>query len=57
MREVPGVLSEVGAEAVKAVALPHGRARALALKIEDGSARALGPVLARALGLLGVTDQ
>ncbi|MFJ9821740.1 asparaginase [Streptomyces sp. NPDC101151] len=53
MREVPGLLSKVGAEAVQAVALPDGRA--LALKIEDGSARALGPVLARALGLLGVT--
>ncbi|MGC5412631.1 asparaginase, partial [Streptomyces sp. DT225] len=27
---------------------------ALAFKIDDGSTRALGPVLARALGLLGI---
>ncbi|MFI8001581.1 asparaginase [Streptomyces sp. NPDC086010] len=52
MREVPGTLSKMGAEAVQAVALPDGRA--LAFKIDDGSTRALGPVLARALGLLGV---
>ena len=42
----------MGAEAVQAVALPDGRA--LAFKIDDGGGRALGPVLARALGLLGV---
>lgn len=52
MREVPGTLSKVGAEAVQAVALPDGRA--LAFKLEDGGARAVGPVLARALRLLGV---
>ncbi|MFF4354215.1 asparaginase [Streptomyces sp. NPDC001530] len=52
MREVPGALSKMGAEAVQAVALPDGRA--LAFKIDDGGGRALGPVLARALGLLGV---
>ncbi|MFF8959343.1 asparaginase [Streptomyces sp. NPDC014894] len=52
MREVPGALSKMGAEAVQAVALPDGRA--LAFKIDDGSGRALGPVLARALSLLGV---
>lgn len=52
MREVPGTLSKMGAEAVQAVALPDGRA--LAFKIEDGATRALGPVLARALTLLGV---
>ncbi|MEV6115221.1 asparaginase [Streptomyces sp. NPDC052109] len=54
MREIPGVLSKVGAEAVQAVALPDGRS--LALKIDDGGARALGPVLARALRLAGVTE-
>ncbi|AKJ15319.1 asparaginase [Streptomyces incarnatus] len=53
MRGIPGVLSKVGAEAVQALALPDGRS--LALKLEDGSARALGPVLARALRLMGVT--
>ncbi|AQS68915.1 asparaginase [Streptomyces pactum] len=52
MREVPGTLSKMGAEAVQAVALPDGRA--LAFKAEDGATRALGPVLARALTLLGV---
>ncbi|MER5493825.1 asparaginase [Streptomyces sp. NPDC002454] len=52
MREVPGVLAKMGAEAVQAVALPDGRA--LAFKIEDGGVRASGPVLARALRLLGL---
>ncbi|MDJ0466709.1 asparaginase [Streptomyces sp. H27-C3] len=52
MREVPGALSKMGAEAVQAVALPDGRA--LAFKIDDGAARALGPVLARVLRQLGV---
>ncbi|HWU09203.1 MAG TPA: asparaginase [Streptomyces sp.] len=52
MREVPGALSKMGAEAVQALALPDGRA--LAFKIDDGSTRALGPVLARSLELLGV---
>ncbi|MFF2330106.1 MULTISPECIES: asparaginase [unclassified Streptomyces] len=52
MREVPGTLSKMGAEAVQAVALADGRA--LAFKIDDGATRALGPVLARSLSLLGV---
>ncbi|WP_069171412.1 asparaginase [Streptomyces griseus] len=52
MREVPGTLSKMGAEAVQAVALADGRA--LAFKVDDGSTRALGPVLARSLELLGV---
>lgn len=52
MREVPGTLSKVGAEGVQAVALVDGRA--LAFKIDDGSARARGPVLARALRMLDV---
>ncbi|MEN8654787.1 asparaginase [Streptomyces sp. 21So2-11] len=52
MREVPGALSKMGAEAVQAVALPDGRA--LAFKIDDGAGRALGPVLARVLRQLGV---
>ncbi|MDI5963651.1 asparaginase [Streptantibioticus silvisoli] len=55
MRELPGVLSKVGAEAVQAVALPDGRA--LAFKIEDGATRAVGPVLARALERLGLDDR
>ncbi|MEE1931403.1 asparaginase [Streptomyces sp. TRM 70351] len=52
MREVPGTLSKMGAEAVQAVALPDGRA--LAFKLEDGSPRALGPVLARVLERMGL---
>ncbi|MFE0106607.1 asparaginase [Streptomyces sp. NPDC059009] len=52
MREVPGTLSKMGAEAVQAVALADGRA--LAFKVDDGAGRALGPVLARALTMLGV---
>ncbi|GAA2427971.1 asparaginase [Streptomyces macrosporus] len=52
MREVPGTLAKVGAEAVQAVALPDGRA--LAFKIEDGGQRALGPILARVLERMGV---
>ncbi len=53
MREIPGALSKVGAEAVQALALPDGRS--LALKVDDGGTRALGPVLARALRLMGMT--
>ncbi|MEU0989019.1 asparaginase [Streptomyces sp. NPDC005953] len=52
MREVPGTLAKMGAEAVQAVALADGRA--LAFKIDDGGGRALGPVLARALERMGV---
>jgi L-asparaginase II len=52
MREIPGALSKMGAEAVQAVALPNGRA--LAFKVDDGATRALGPVLARALNLMGI---
>ncbi|MFI6288068.1 asparaginase [Streptomyces sp. NPDC051018] len=52
MREVPGTLSKMGAEAVQAVAFPDGRA--LAFKVDDGAGRALGPVLGRALELMGV---
>ncbi|GAA3488653.1 MULTISPECIES: asparaginase [Streptomyces] len=55
MRAVPGALSKMGAEAVQAMALPDGRA--LAFKIDDGAGRALGPVLARALRLLGVDGE
>ncbi|MGW3624556.1 asparaginase [Streptomyces sp. NPDC000880] len=52
MREVPGALSKMGAEAVQAVALADGRA--LAFKVDDGATRALGPVLGRALEVMGV---
>jgi L-asparaginase II len=52
MREVPGTLSKMGAEAVQAVALADGRA--LAFKVDDGATRALGPVLARGLEKMGL---
>ncbi|MCX5387809.1 asparaginase [Streptomyces sp. NBC_00083] len=52
MREVPGTLSKMGAEAVQAVAFADGRA--LAFKVDDGAIRSLGPILARALRLMGV---
>ncbi|MEU6774987.1 asparaginase [Streptomyces sp. NPDC046759] len=52
MKDIPGALAKVGAEAVQALALPDGRA--LALKVDDGAPRALGPVLGRALRLAGV---
>ncbi|MFE7131311.1 asparaginase [Streptomyces sp. NPDC057638] len=55
MRAIPGALSKMGAEAVQAVALADGRA--LAFKIDDGAGRALGPVLARALELMGLRDE
>lgn len=54
MQAVPGALVKSGAEAVQAVGLADGRA--LAFKIDDGAARALGPVLARALSRAGVQD-
>ncbi|MFI7103711.1 asparaginase [Streptomyces sp. NPDC050161] len=52
MRELPGVLSKMGAEAVQALALPDGRA--LAFKVDDGATRTLGPILARTLRLMNV---
>lgn len=52
MSEVPGTLAKVGAESVQGAALPDGRA--LAFKIHDGGNRAVGPVLARTLAMLGV---
>ena len=52
MRAVPGLLSKVGAEGVLAVAVPG--AGAVALKIDDGAARARIPTLVPALRLLGV---
>jgi L-asparaginase II len=51
MQGVPGLLAKDGAEGVYAAALPSGAA--VALKVEDGSARARGPVLVAALRALG----
>jgi L-asparaginase II len=49
---VPGLVAKDGAEGVYAAALPDGRA--VALKVEDGAARARPAVLAAALQRLGV---
>jgi L-asparaginase II len=53
MELVPGLVAKDGAEGVYAVALPDGSA--VALKIEDGAARARTPVLVAAVARLGVT--
>jgi L-asparaginase II len=55
MRAFPGLLCKVGAEAVQAAALPDGRA--LAFKVDDGSPRAVGPVLAAVLRRAGLRDR
>lgn len=52
MTGVPGLLAKGGAEGVAAVALPG--TGAVALKIDDGGARARMPVLVSALSRLGV---
>lgn len=49
---IPGLLAKSGAEGVMAVALPE--VGAVALKIDDGAARARVPVLVAALRRLGV---
>ena len=53
MRELPGALVKGGAEGVLAIALPG--TGAVAIKIDDGAVRPIYPVLASALGKLGVT--
>jgi L-asparaginase II len=54
MERVPGLVAKDGAEGVYAVGLADGSA--VALKIEDGAARARTPVLVAALRRLGVGD-
>lgn len=49
---IPGAIGKAGAEACYAVALPDGRA--VALKIDDGGARARPPVMAAALRVMGI---
>jgi L-asparaginase II len=53
MRAVPGMVTKAGAEGVHAIALPD-RGIGIALKIEDGSRRALGPAVVSTLEALGV---
>jgi L-asparaginase II len=52
MLAMPGLVAKDGAEGVYAAALPDGRAAAV--KVEDGSGRARGPLLAYALERLEV---
>jgi L-asparaginase II len=52
MRAVPGLLAKGGAEGVIAVAVPG--VGAVAIKIDDGAARARPPVLVAALARLGL---
>jgi L-asparaginase II len=51
---LPGLVIKDGAEGVYAAALPDGSA--VALKVDDGAARARGPVLVAALRRLGVDE-
>jgi L-asparaginase II len=52
MRGIPGLVAKDGAEGVFAVVLADGSA--VALKVEDGAARARTPILVAALRRLGV---
>ena len=52
MRAVPGLFSKGGAEGVWAAAIPG--IGAVAMKIDDGAARAHGPIMVSALKRLGV---
>lgn len=51
---IPGAIAKIGAEAVYAAGLPDGRA--VALKVDDGGARARPVVMAEALRRLGVLE-
>ena len=58
MTEVPGSLAKIGAEGVLLAALPGGTAgtagTAVAIKVDDGASRAVGPVLLEVMRRLGV---
>lgn len=59
MRVLPGIVTKIGAEAVHAIAIPE-RGWGIALKVEDGSDRAVGPAtvsVLEALGLLGPAER
>lgn len=53
MREVPGLFMKEGAEGVNVGSLPDGRA--FAFKIEDGSSRAMGALVAAVLSEFGIS--
>lgn len=52
MRALPGAVSKAGAEGVHATGIPEGGI-GIAVKIEDGNRRALGPAVASTLEALG----
>lgn len=54
MREIPGLFLKEGAEGVQIASLPDGRS--LAVKVDDGSSRALGVLLVAALESFGVVS-
>jgi L-asparaginase II len=53
VQAIPGLVAKDGAEGVYAAALPDGTS--LAIKVEDGAARARPPVMVAALRALGAT--
>lgn len=53
MRSLPGIVTKIGAEAVHAIALPR-QGWGVAIKVEDGSDRALGPATVAVLAELGL---
>ncbi len=55
MRALPGYVTKIGAEAVHAIAVPD-RGWGIALKVEDGAERALGPATVSVLQALGLSD-
>jgi L-asparaginase II len=55
IRATPGLVAKAGAEAVYAVGLADGRG--IAVKIDDGGARARGVVMATALRAVGVDNE
>lgn len=56
MQAVPGVICKVGAEGLHCAAV-LGEGIGVAVRIDDGHDRAAGPVLVKALDLLGVVDE
>jgi len=53
MRALPGAVTKIGAEAVHAIALPE-RGWGVAIKVDDGGERAMGPATVSVLAALGV---
>lgn len=56
MRARPGIVTKAGAEGVHAAGIPE-TGIGVAIKVEDGSRRALGPAVTSVLGALGVIGE